>query len=188
VDDVLARQVHQHRPVDRQVQVVDVGDVVLGIGIRPIQPERIVGGHQLDVGAAEPAVRARVLHVPRELLADDAYHGRFAFRRELSDPCRPGGDGVKEEQGDFDDRHGNLGRLGDLALRARVVGLRVGAAPEADEDEQEERAPADEQHQHQPVHQDGHLIDVGSVRRCRGRHPEIFKHYAVSPTARCRSG
>ena len=59
VDDVLARQVHEHRPVDRQIQLVDRRDVVLRVRIGAIEAERIVGGHQLDVGPAELAVAAR---------------------------------------------------------------------------------------------------------------------------------
>ena len=83
VDDVLARQVHEHRPVDRQVQLIDRRDVVLRVRVAAIEAERIVGGHQLDVGPAELAVRPGIVDVPRELLADDADDHRLALGREM---------------------------------------------------------------------------------------------------------
>ena len=51
-------------------------------GSRAIEAERIVGGHQLDVGAAELAVGPGIVDVPGELLGDHADDGRFVLRRE----------------------------------------------------------------------------------------------------------
>ena len=56
VDDVLARQVHEHRPIDRQIQLIDRRDVVLRVRVRAVEAERVVRADQLDVGAAEHAV------------------------------------------------------------------------------------------------------------------------------------
>ena len=68
-----------------------------------------------------------IVHVPGELLADDAHDGRFVFRRELLHALRPRRNGVEHEQHRLDDGDGHLGALGDLALGAGIAGLRVGA-------------------------------------------------------------
>ena len=70
---------HQHRAIDRNVQLVDRGDVVLRRRVAAIEPERIVGAHQLDVGPAELAVGAGIVNVPGELLGDDANDHRLAL-------------------------------------------------------------------------------------------------------------
>ena len=57
--------------------------VVFRVRIGLIQPERILGAHQLGIGPAELAVRAVIMNVPRELLADDADDERFVLTGEL---------------------------------------------------------------------------------------------------------
>ncbi len=68
VDDVLAGQLDEDGPIDRQIELVGGDDVVLGVGVGANEAERIVGGDARDFAAAEPAVRARIVRVPLELL------------------------------------------------------------------------------------------------------------------------
>ena len=171
VDDVHAREVHEHGAIHGQIELVDRRDVVLRGRIGTIQSERIVGAHQFDIGAAELAVRAGILDVPGELRADHADHDGFVLGGERLHTYGPRGNRVADEQDDFDDGDGDFSGLGEFAFRARVAGAGVRAAPEAEEHEHEKRAPADEHDEHQPVDEDRHLVDFGSVRRRLYRHP-----------------
>ena len=80
----------------------------LASGSAAIEAERIVGGHQADVGAAELAVGPGIVDVPGELLADDADDDRLALGREMRDARRPRRDGVEDQQHDFDDDDGDF--------------------------------------------------------------------------------
>src|SRR5262249_35894785 len=135
VDDVLARQVHEDRTVDRQVQLIDRRHVVLGIWIRTIETDRIVRADQLRTGAPAPAVRAVVVAVPRELLADHANDNRFVLRREIPYALGPRRDRVEDQQHHLDDDDAYLEPLRQLSLRAGVARLRVGALTESEQHE-----------------------------------------------------
>ena len=102
VNDVLARQVDQSRSIDRQNQLVDRRDVVLGARVGAIESDWILGRDLGDVGAAKLAVRPGVLHVPGELLADHLHDHSFVFRRELRHAPRPRGDGIANQQMEYE--------------------------------------------------------------------------------------
>ena len=112
------------------------------------------------------------MHVPRELLGDDADDHGLVFRRKRPDADGPGWDGIEQEQDHLDDGHSNLGALRNLPVRARVAGPGIRSLAEPEKHEREESAPADEQHQHQPVHEHDHVVDLGGVRRRLPRKPE----------------
>ena len=115
------------RLVDRQRQLVDRVEVVLRRRIRSIEAERVVRGHQLDVGSAELPVGAGIVRVPRELLGDDANDGRLALGRERIDARGPRRNGERDDQHELDSRHRPLDVARHVALHALVVRLRVGA-------------------------------------------------------------
>src|ERR1043165_381106 len=82
VDHVLAGEMDDHRLIDRQHELVDGGDVVLGSRIGSIETEGIVGAHELRIDPAELTVRSRIMNVPRELLRHDTHDGRLTLLRE----------------------------------------------------------------------------------------------------------
>ena len=111
-------------------------------GSRAIEAERVVGGDQVDVGAPELAVRSGILHVPRELFADDAHDDRLVLRRKRFDALRPRRNRVEHQQDHFDDGDGDFEALRDLALRAGVARFRIRASPEPEQHEHEEQCPS----------------------------------------------
>src|SRR5438132_11189068 len=66
VNHVLAGQVDENRPVDRQVQLVDGRDVVFRVRIGAIETERVVSRHDFDVDAAGLPAAAGVPHGSRK--------------------------------------------------------------------------------------------------------------------------
>ena len=174
----LLESVHENRPIDGKVQLVDRRDVVLARSDRcdrgraDCRPR-----HSLISTRPNRPSRPGYWMFQANCSADDADDERLVFGRQVPDARRPGGNRVADEQHDLDDRDQHFGGLGELAFRARVARRRIRALAEPDEDEQEERAPADEQHQHQPVHEDRHLIDLGGVRRRLHGHAQPFEHH-----------
>ena len=69
VDDVLAPEPHDDRPVHRQIELIERRDVVLCGRIGAIESQGVrLGVEQLDVRAAEFPVGAGIVDVPGELL------------------------------------------------------------------------------------------------------------------------
>src|SRR5258707_9573237 len=83
VDDVQGAQAHPHRAALRQEELVLQDDVVLGGRIRAVEADEVQGRgiDQLVVGLAEDAIRARVTHVPGELLGGHLDHERVGRSR-----------------------------------------------------------------------------------------------------------
>ena len=74
VNDVLARELDDDRPVDRHVQLVLHDDVVASAGRVRSRPSGFVGDSRATRRRrAELAVRAGIVHVPDELLGDDPH-------------------------------------------------------------------------------------------------------------------
>ena len=80
VDDVFRREVDDDRPVHLHVELVEGDDVVLPGGVVGVEPEGLVERDEVDVAAAEDAVLAGVLDVPRELFGDHAEFQRVLRR------------------------------------------------------------------------------------------------------------
>ena len=92
VDDVLAPEPHDDRPVDGYIELIERRDVVFRGGIVAIESERVrLQIEQLEVRAAEYPVGARIVDVPGELLAGDLNGQRFTSGRHVADPRGPSG-------------------------------------------------------------------------------------------------
>ena len=176
MDHVLAVQINDHRLAHRQVELVDRGDVVFRGGIAAVEAQRVALDVDLvDRGAAKDAIRAGIVDVPGELLADQTDPDRVLLRRKLRDALRPQRDREPDQQDRLDERHGYLDPGRGMAGHAGVAGHRVLRAAEAPESDDEEEDPADEQNRHQHVHPVEGAVDPGAVRRgVQGKPP--FHH------------
>src|SRR4030095_3564846 len=97
VDDVLAREIDDDGFADWQIEASVDDEVVLADGFVAIEAQRVVRGDESNVRAPEDAVRPRVVHIPRELLRDNAHDRRLSLLRRRGIDV-PGPEGNREER------------------------------------------------------------------------------------------
>ena len=122
VDDVLARQMHEHRTIDRQIQLVDRRDVVLRVRIA-CDRGRADCRRSPSLMSVRPkrAVRPGIVDVPRELLADDANDDRFALGRKRLRRASPTPESRRTTSSThLDDGDGDFGALREILPFAPV--------------------------------------------------------------------
>ena len=143
VDDVLAPEPHDDRPVHGQIELIDRRDVVLRGRIVAIESEGVrLQVEQLDVGAAEYPVGAGIVDVPGELLAGHLNDQRFVLRRQAIDPRGPQRDRESDQENGFDDGHADLEIRRSVRRDPLVVRHRVPRLPEPHDGVEEERLPS----------------------------------------------
>lgn len=108
MDNILAGQSDNHRLVDGNVQLIDRGDIILGIRICPVEPDGVFGRNELDISAAKSSIRARIVGVLIELFPDNPNHESLFFRRKRTNAFCPEGERQAHEDNDFKQSNSTL--------------------------------------------------------------------------------
>ncbi len=175
VDHVLGGDLEDRVAAHREVHLVGNHDVILGVGVGPVEAHRVCRADEFHPATAKNAVRARVVEVPLELLGNDVDPlGLPALRLRPVDTLAPEGNAKAKEKDRLHEHDHEFQVRGCLGLHAVVVGLGMARATEADERKEEERGPAHKKQQHDPVHEFEHLVHLETMFGCVGGKAQKF--------------
>jgi len=151
------------------MQLAEHYDVVLAGGIIWIETERIRICDEIDVSAAELAVRSGQMERPVELLADNMDENCVLGGWKIVHALSPERNGESKQEHRLDQNDGEFQMCRDATAYAGVIGPGLPAFVEADQNENEKRRPAHEERAHEPMGELKNVIDLVTMLGGIGR-------------------
>src|SRR5258708_27203943 len=147
------------------MQLTKHDDCVLAGRIIWIETERIRICDEIDVAAAELAVRSGQMKRPVELLADNMDEKCVLSGWKVVHALSPERNGESKQEHCFDQNDGEFQMCRDPTTHAGMIGAGLPAFVEADQNENEKRRPAHEERAHEPMGELKNVIDLVTVLR-----------------------